>query len=59
MSQSNWNERMFTSTSIAAFFFIVSITGLLMYAIKYSSIVSSLHVMAGFLFLGFAFFHIK
>ena len=30
-----------------------------MYAIKYNAVVSSLHVMAGFLFLGFAFFHVK
>lgn len=59
MSQSKWNGKMFTSASIAVFFFIVSITGILMFAIKYNAIVSSLHVVAGFLFLGFAFFHIR
>jgi len=59
MSKGNWNGRMFASASIAVFFSIVSITGLLMYAIKYNAVVSSLHVMAGFIFLAFAFFHIK
>lgn len=47
------------SISIAGAFLIIAVTGTLMYFLKHQSLVSSLHTIFGFLFVGYAIFHLK
>lgn len=52
-------SRKLVGISIALTFFVLGITGIIMYLIPYSKMVASIHTLFGIVFIGAAIFHLK